>query len=272
MPVAAVVNLEALADGHVEGGFARAIHSLWHEHLAQVAPQAGKVLQHQSQTQPFTLSDLMGPRASPTGGGRVAAGDRAWFRVTVLESTLATALTGDWLPGLLGQHKTLAGIPWAVLAYSLFPAQHHWAGQESYGSIWHRAQDRATGIDNWQFRFRSPTTFHAVQKANLPCPGPDSLIKSWLRRWNAFNDIAQPWQWPAHWRKSLVVSGYGLRTVPVRYGRQLRIGCIGWYGLRALNLPPEERAIINALADYAFYCGSGHHTTQGMGLTRRQST
>jgi len=272
MPVAAVVHLEALADGHVEGGFGRAIHSLWHDHLAQAGPQAGQQLLHQAQTQPFTLSDLMGPRISPEGEIRVTAGDRAWFRVSVLESSLAAALTGDWLPKIIGRPTKLAGVPWAVLAYSIIPEQHPWAGQESYGSIWRRAQIRATSVDNWQFRFRSPTTFHADRKTHLPFPLPDSLINSWLRRWNAFNDIEQEWQWPAHWRKSLVVSGYGLRTVPVRYGRQLRIGCIGWYGLRALNLPPDELAIINALAEYAFYCGSGHHTTQGMGLTRRQST
>lgn len=159
-----------------------------------------------------------------------------------------------------------------MLAHSIIPEQHPWAGQESYGSIWRRAQIRAISVDNWHFRFRSPTTFHAGRKTHLPFPLPDSLIKSWLRRWNAFNDIEQEWQWPAHWRNSLVVSSYGLRTVPVRYGRQLRIGCTGWYGLRALNLSPDELAIINALAEYAFYCGSGHHTTQGMGLTRRQST
>ncbi|MBP9501916.1 MAG: CRISPR system precrRNA processing endoribonuclease RAMP protein Cas6 [Candidatus Promineofilum sp.] len=272
MPVAAVVHLEALADGHVEGGFGRAIHSLWNDHLAQVAPQVGQQLQHQAQTQPFALSDLMGLQASPSGEICIVAGDRAWFRVAVLEDSLAAVLTGNWLPGLLGQPTKLAGIPWAVLAHSAIPEQHPWATRESYDSIWRHAQSRATSIDNWQFRFRSPTTFHAGRKTHLPFPLPDSLIKSWLRRWNAFNDIEQLWQWLPHWRKSLVVSGYSLRTVPVRYGRQLRIGCVGWYGLRALNLPPDERAIINALADYAFYCGSGHHTTQGMGLTRRQST
>lgn len=271
MPVAAVVNFEALADGQVEGGFGRAVHSLWHDHLAQVAPQTGQQLSHQAQTQPFTLSDLMGLRASPTGEIQVAAGDRAWFRVATLEDTLSEVLIADWLPKLIGQRKNLASIPWAVLAYSTSSAQHPWAGQESYDSIRRRAQEQAAGVDSWQFRFRSPTTFHAGRKTHLPFPLPDSLIKSWLRRWNAFNNIDRQWQWATHWRQSLVVNGYSLRTISVRYGRQLRIGCTGWYGLRALNLPPDELAIINALADYAFYCGSGHHTTQGMGLTRRQA-
>lgn len=122
MPVAAVVHLEALADGHVEGGFGRAIHSLWHDHLAQAGPQAGQQLLHQAQTQPFTLSDLMGPRISPEGEIRVTAGDRAWFRVSVLESSLAAALTGDWLPKIIGRPTKLAGVPWAVLAYSIIPS------------------------------------------------------------------------------------------------------------------------------------------------------
>ena len=31
----------------------------------------------------------------------------------------------------------------------------------------------------------------------------------------------------------------------------------------------EGRGPLNALADYAFFCGTGHKTTQGMGQTRR---
>lgn len=112
MPMAAVVNLEAHADGLVEGGFGRAIHSLWHDHLAKVGPQTVQQLGHQAQTQPFTLSDLMGPLISPEGEISGAAGDRVWFRVSVLESSLAAVLTGDWLPKIIGRPTKLAGVPW----------------------------------------------------------------------------------------------------------------------------------------------------------------
>jgi CRISPR/Cas system endoribonuclease Cas6 (RAMP superfamily) len=35
-----------------------------------------------------------------------------------------------------------------------------------------------------------------------------------------------------------------------------------------LQITPAYRAAIDALATFAIYAGSGHHTTQGMGLTR----
>ena len=34
-------------------------------------------------------------------------------------------------------------------------------------------------------------------------------------------------------------------------------------------LAPADRAVVATLADFAFYCGTGHHTAMGMGQTRK---
>lgn len=270
MLVAAVIQLQALENGQVRGGFGRAIHSLWHDHLDDVSPAIASQLRHHSQTKPFTLSDLVGPRADSKGTVSVTAGDRAWFRVTTLEASLSAVLNTEWLPRLIGQNKELAGISWSVLPHSTTSEPHPWEGQDSYETLLHRGEVLSRSVDHWRISFRSPTTFRASKQSHLPFPLPSSLLQSWLRRWNAFNNINKEWQPQPHWRHSLLMSSYGLRTVPVRYGRKLWIGCRGWCTLRAKNLDPEDLAIINTLAQYAFFCGSGHHTTQGMGLTRLQ--
>ncbi len=270
MLAAVVVHLQALASGQVEGGFVRAVHALWHDHLSKSAPDVADSIAHQAQVKPFTLTDLMGPRVDRSGRIQVQTGDSAWFRVTSLTPVLSAALMEKWLPGLVGQTKTLAGVPWAVLAYSTTRSQHLWAGQDSYESIVARTHDHSPPDDRWELIFGSPTAFHASKQTHLPFPLPGSLVTSWLRRWQTYDDTGRQWTAPPHWRHSLVVSGYNLHTVPLRQGPKLTIGCLGWYAFRAHHLAPDELSMISALADYAFYCGSGHQTTQGMGLTRRQ--
>jgi CRISPR/Cas system endoribonuclease Cas6 (RAMP superfamily) len=43
---------------------------------------------------------------------------------------------------------------------------------------------------------------------------------------------------------------------------------VGSLRLQAHQLPPCDCAALDLLAAYAFYCGSGHKTTQGLGQTR----
>ena len=47
------------------------------------------------------------------------------------------------------------------------------------------------------------------------------------------------------------------------------LGRVSYRVVRAHLLGDEMIRRLNALADYAFYCGTGHHTTRGMGQTRR---
>ena len=45
-------------------------------------------------------------------------------------------------------------------------------------------------------------------------------------------------------------------------------GCLGTVTFCAHDLPPEVCQALDALMDYAFFCGSGYKTTQGWGQTR----
>ena len=69
-------------------------------------------------------------------------------------------------------------------------------------------------------------------------------------------------------REGLAVSAFDLKTLPVFDRGRLIIGSVGKLRLTALRLKPGERAAVDLLAHYAFWVGSGHHTTQGLGMTR----
>ncbi|VAW35084.1 hypothetical protein MNBD_CHLOROFLEXI01-4272, partial [hydrothermal vent metagenome] len=146
---------------------------------------------------------------------------------------------------------------------ALAPQEHPWAGQTSYAALTEAAQPNKS----WSFQIETPTTFHIGADAHLPFPLPGALFNSWWRRWHAFAPQPLPPVERHHVQQQLFVSQYRLKTVPVRYGRRLTVGCVGQFSLRAGKLSAETRRTIDTLARYATFCGSGRYTTQGMGVT-----
>jgi len=266
MIAAWVVSLQAQEEASLTGGSGRAVHGLWFRGWKQAAPAWADRLHHPDTVLPFSLSPLMGlPR--PRGGQiAIVPGQTAWFRIATLTEALTTATETHWLPALPATVE-LAGTRWTVTGYTDNAAEHPWAGRTRYGTLASQHLFRNRKAKAWQMDFHTPTTFHG-SAGHLPFPLPDSLVRSWLRRWNAFASIALPADLPEQARGGMVVSAYRLKTVPVRYGERLMVGAVGWLKLYAVNMHPAMRAAINVLAQYAFYCGSGAKTAQGMGLTR----
>jgi CRISPR-associated endoribonuclease Cas6 len=272
MPLSATIHLEATADAVLDQFTGRGVHGFWFNRWREVDEKLGDELHASSEIQPFTLSPLMGlARPSPRGRGvGVRAGSTAWFRVTALTDALTEAVKSKWLEGLTEEGRVLfipqpkeeeAGAAWKATRIVV-------EADESYEAMSKRHLMNSAPPRAWTMEFTSPTTFHGAG-GHLPFPLPDSLIGSWLRRWNAFAPIALPKEELLEWaRAKLVVSSFTLRTAPAREGERLRVGCVGRLGLRALEMPPYLRAAIDLLTRYARFCGSGSHTAQGLGQTK----
>lgn len=268
MLLAAVVNVEALHDGQLPVATGRLVHGLWFHHWRACAEEVANALHDTEGPQPFTLSPLMGLTLPHHGKVTVRAGERAWFRLTTLTPSLSEQLATLWLPRLPETLK-LGRIRWRVLHATADPESHPWAGALDPHALAQRCLLDNTAPDSWSFTFETPTTFHG-EHGHLPFPLPYPLLGSWLRRWEAFGPVPLPEEVGEAAREGLGVSSYRLKTVPVRERRRLVIGCVGDLQLRALVLQPLERAAVDLLARYAFWAGSGHHTTQGFGMTRLQ--
>jgi len=278
MPLSSVLHLQSLAPGQIEHFTGRGVHGFWFRRWREVDPALGDQLHKESQEAPFTLSPLMGlPRKRSV---TIACGQSAWLRVTCLTDALAAAFTEKWLKGLeTGSQveipqvrqegdQLIPGVGWRVTGFSLDAQSHPFAGEIGYEDLARRHLMNSNPPRQWRLEFLTPTTFHG-KTTHLPFPLPESLVGSWLRRWQAFAPIALPEEEVLTWaRTNLAVSAYNLRTVPVREAERLRIGCVGTLTLRALDMPPYLRAAMDLLANYAFFCGSGGHTAQGMGQTR----
>jgi CRISPR-associated endoribonuclease Cas6 len=274
---AVVVHLESLRDFTLSGATGRGVHGFWFQHWSRVEPRIAARLHEQRQTSPYTLSPLMGlPRSRGKGIVDVPKGWEAWFRVTTLTGELSDALMSRWIPNLeAGMDIQIPqpagsqddGLVWRITGISLASDEHSWAGENAYSQIASQHLMNTKPPVHWRVQFSTPTAFHGAA-GHLPFPLPNSLINSWQRRWQEFAPIALPDEMPDLVREGVVVSSYRLRTIPVRQGRRLTVGCVGRMSLRAVKMHPAYRSAVDLLAAFAFYAGSGHRTTQGMGMTR----
>lgn len=266
---AAVINVKALEAGAIRSATGVFVHGFWFHHWQKVAPALADELHAEGREQPFALSPLMGLRHPTKGRIDVEDGAEAWFRVTTLSPVLSAALTGDWLPAL-PEEITLGSLRWGVAGYTLDPEAHPWAGEADAGALAERYLLGARPARRWRLRFATPTAFHG-EAGHLPFPLPHALTGSWLRRWQAFGPVRLPEEVLDAVRAGVAVSAYRLKTVPVRDRERLTIGCVGRLTLAATALSKPGRAAVDLLAAFAFWAGSGHRTTQGMGMTRRVS-
>ena len=264
MPVSIVLNLQAAHPGVYRHATGLGVHGWWFQRWQVFDPSTAQALHHPARFSPFTLSPLMG-LPQPRGGVlQVAEGAQAWLRLTVLSTDLEARLP-DWLaavPPVL----PVDGIVWQVTSLAQTASQHPWAGSASYAGL-RQLLDERTPPSHWELEFTTPTAFNG-KKTQFPFPVPDMLIRSWLERWNVFAPFELPEDLIRAAREDLGVSSYSLRTQKVSEGVRQAVGCTGALSVRALEMPPALQVALNLLFVYAFYCGSGYHTTQGMGQTR----
>ncbi len=261
-----VLHLQALENGRIHGSTGRAVQGFWYNQWRRTNPNIADRLHQGNQIKPFTVSPLLGLSRPQRGVLTVHPGDTAVIRLTTLEPTLSYTFLEHWLPALPGQME-ISNLSWAIAKIALTHSEHPQASSQSYADLVRQGQNKEPTASTWTFRFTTPTTFHVSKNAFLPFPLPAMLIKSWLRRWNAFAPQPLPQPDELTLREGLVISAYQLKTVPVRYGRSLTIGCVGKITLIGKKLPSHIRATITTLAHYANYCGTGNHTTRGMGQT-----
>lgn len=237
-------------DGQPPRNVYRALHANLLRWIDAAAPELAAEVHDRPVRKPFTVSPLTAGR---NGGWEC--------RVTLLADVLWPVLSeGVQQVG----HLDLDG---RVLPIALEDA-----------SVVYRSYDELqTSIrtDTYlRMAFVSPTTFRAGQ-LDSPLPEPGAVFHSWLSHWN---DFAPP---NRHISTALldvvhevvaIAEIRDLRTERHDLGRSSPVGFVGQvtYAIthaRLLNQADVWR--LNALAQYAEFCGTGRKTTQGMGQTRR---
>jgi CRISPR-associated endoribonuclease Cas6 len=208
----------------------------------------------------------MGIHADPNGLCHFKAGQSAWFRVTTLTDELTEHLN-EWLytiskPSLIKMGESR----WQIEKISTRSDEHLWAGQISYDALLGVIQSRLSK-GRWTLEFATPMTINGSNFC-FPFPQPESLVRSWLKRWQAFAPYTLPDDLPEQVREHLAILNYDLTTETVRMHGKKWPGCLGKITFQDLGMTPEMRQTLDVLMQYSFFCGSGYKTTQGLGQTR----
>lgn len=257
MPMAIIIDLQAAAEGGMPINGGVGVHGWWFGCWRSFRPSVAERLHRPNQPAPFTLSGIMGLAA----GKPIAAGESGWLRITSLDEELDDCLP-DWLAAL-PERAEIQGQTWQLKVRA---SAHDWAGRATYTELQAQLLD-FNPPSRWQVELASPTAFNG-KKAQFPYPLPELMVRSWWERWNAFAPIALSEEYVQAAREDLATGGYRLHTQTLNEGPRRVTGCVGMAWWRAVDMPPELRAGLNLLCAYAFYCGTGYHTTQGMGMTR----
>ncbi len=283
MPLAAVLTLRAAHDGAIYGATGQHAAGFWLNSWRALAADVGDTLHDDRPLRQFTVSPLLGLPNARRGQTLVAAGDEARLRLTTLDDREQVSLLTDWLVNLPPE-TTIGGVAWRFERLALAPSDHPGAGYATYAGLRDRYRGGSPVPARWSLGFETPTAFHIQGESYLPFPLPERLAAGWLNRWNEY----APFPLLAHddttagflrrVEAGLRVSAYRLKTVSFRFrhmaanGRRVhevpQIGCVGELTLDGATLAPADRAAVSSLVDFAFFCGSGHHTTMGMGQTR----
>jgi len=269
MPNSLILNLipqTPISTGYLTG---RHLHALFLNLISSVDENLADRVHQDHAKKSFSLSPLQVQKARSQTKlqwqhrKNIEAGTPCWWRIGLLDDTLFGHLTPLWLqinptkPWHLGSanlHVTsILGTPQLA---------QPWANACPYTQLYDRASDRAR---KFSLEFATPTAFRQSRR-DTALPTPQLVFQSLLRRWNQYSEL--PFEnlpldaiFPSH---------FDIQTRCVADSRSKFIGCIGTVSYQLFeDATPTQIKQLNALADFALYCGVGRKTPMGMGMVRR---
>lgn len=230
------------------------------------------------------LHDASGPKeytVSPVMDGSAPAHKlhlhhHYWLRFTTLAVDVSQFVLSEILAHL-PETIEIAGHHFHVEGWSVDHGKHMAAGLTTYEEL----ARRAIGIDDRRldFGFHTPTAFRS-QGRDLPLPLPQHVFRSYLRQWNNFAPASITFDLPAFIREMVVLSYCDIKTQRISLAAGEKGWATGFVGRTGFMILPQRRAgglrndwkhgadLLRMLAAFSFFCGTGHHTTAGLGQTR----
>lgn len=285
MLVSAVIKLAVEKPSTLPIDLGRAVHSWFLTQVRRADPALAERLHEPNAPRPFTVSALQGTGPGSQGQVALTPEREYWLRVTSFEPELSKRLVEEVVPALPHEIR-LAETLFALKGATCDAQEHPWAGQTTFEAL---AQEHLLGTTRpdrkLTLRFASPTTFrrtegetsltddqgraYRVGGHNVPLPLPGLVFDSYLQRWNAFAPVALHPDVKRYAQECVAISRYRLQTVLVEFGAARHVGFVGRCQFMALVHDPYWLRLLNLLAAFALYAGTGHRTTMGLGQTRQ---
>jgi len=277
-----LIALEPTKPYPILGALGRPVQGWFLRQLTTHSPDLAKLLHDHTGIKPYTVSTLLDDRGFPLSKGRwLQSGETCWVRLTLFESELIEIVLQKILKNLPSR-MTLYKMNFRIDGYTLDPAQHPWANQITFPGIANAAYKSGT-CRKVRMEFTSPTAFRS-DGSDTPLPVPENVFRGYWQRWNRWapESLVIDEIWPDFVSSCVKVSELtALNTERWTFADGTRGSATGFTGTVSFTLLPEAQCgefihywhgaaqVLNTLAAFSFYCGTGHHTTIGMGSTRK---
>lgn len=282
MLLSAILFLTSTNSSPILGALGRPAQAWFLNQIMRRRPQLAETLHDDNGVKPFTVSTLLDRYGHPhKAGDWLKEGQECWLRVTTIGKELSEAFLLNVLKKL-PKTLTFYKMDFRIDGYTLNPREHPWAGQTTFAEI---AQDSKYAKVPREIRleFVSPTSFGNNGK-DIPIPIPGMLFRSLWQKWNAFcpESMQVDDRWPKFASDCILVNELtAVHTLRWEFAEGTRGVSTGFMGTVGLSLMPKSKideawkpfwegadVVMQSLAQYAFYCGIGHHSTFGMGQSR----
>lgn len=278
MFLATVIPLTALNTLPPESNlfFGRQTHALFLDLVARADSTLASALHQPRGDKPFTVSSPMPALAGGSQRARnfrrgalsLRTGEKFEWRLTTFEARLSEALLHQVLPHLPREVRVGAA-RFEVGAPITDRAKHPWAGTSDAFALWQQWFHGNPRVEKqFGLEFASPTAYRHIHR-NMLVPLPEGIFTGYLAAWNAHGAPSLELDLLDQIAQKVAIRDYALETTSVDFGEFRQAG---WHGKCRYTILSDDFALCRAiqlLADFAFYCGTGYKTTQGMGQTRR---
>ena len=274
MPISAVLYLMPMENVRIRPTMGHHAHGAFLSLLQLGNPERAEQLHAQSDQKPFTVSPLIGNSRLEDGWLRFQAGTVCHIRITFLQDDLFADLGRVFYSN--AQQEIRLGSAIFRLDRLISSPSEKWSNHQSYQNL----LDSAASEAEIRLKFYSPTSFRPMrshQQVKAESNTASTILdlvrccRSWLRKWNAF--APQPidkLQLLSAVEKNLRLTQINGRLRQLDFGKFKENGFVGDCSFEMVSDSDQIRWI-NLLTDFAFYAGTGHKTTMGMGQTRRLS-
>jgi CRISPR-associated endoribonuclease Cas6 len=261
-----LVTLRPTIAATIGNATGKSLHGLFFNLLEQHDRALFEQVHAAHQLRPLTVSPLLGDFTREGFRRRVLPSQVYAVRYTTLSDDLFNALSKILLRKFIYRGKvSLDGVEFAVQDVAVEPDKSRdWGRLATPEEIWEQAKTRR----DVSLRFVSPTAFNQ-NKMNLLFPVPRNVFHAYREKWNAFTHLPIGDEFIAWVEQNVAVEAHSLETRMVWFSDFQKHGFVGWVRFIAREPNPARLRELNALADFAFFAGTGIKTPMGMGQTRR---
>ena len=241
-------------------------HALFFNLLKVSDERVAAQVHRPTQYKPFTASLLVGRFRTGGASPQVIVGNEYSVRLTFLSADLFAHFMDAVLKLGHGLLET-AGVGFRIVQALVNPNDSPLCNFSTFEALLSSAMCQREVT----LQFSSPTAFRSGGRRNVIFPEPALVFGSYLSRWRHFSppqanlsgDIGECFT-------RILVHRYQLKTKLLTFKNYKEIGFQGKCTFELGSMFSDDQVrVLNALADFAFYCGTGAKTTMGMGQTRR---